>query len=305
MINIYFYFYNSYFYFIIINNKSRFWSTAMYSLKKLKELEQQGKAKLLANPQKKRVYINVEENISEKVKRTGTDIVHRTKRNGKVIETKLCSLENTSFDEIKKKIAEIKHKKTIFDQSPTMEEILKGFLKFYSDNRSKARYQNMKSLVRNHLKPFYKCRANQLTSVYVLDEIKKLNVSEYTRYCVLTALRLSLDYAVANYSGLTINPLNVLKNNSMIEVKKPASKGFKYVHHDLLKSVFLSKLDLIETRYILFLLFLAMTALRIGSALELRYSYIDKDGMRIIYPSDKMKARRTFELPIMQNPRLN
>lgn len=270
----------------------------MLSQKKLLEISKKGKAILADNPNKKRVYISFGENLYEKIKRTGTDIVLRIKRNGRVKEIKLCSLENTSFDEIKKKIAEIKHKESIFEESPTIEEILKGFQEFYLQNRSNKRYQTMKSLIKNHLKPFYKYRANEISAVNVLNEIKKLNVSEYTKYSILTGLRLSLDYAVANYSCLTINPLNVLKNNSMIDVKKPASKGFKYVHPDLLKSVFLCKLDFIEPRYFLFLLFLAMTALRIGSALELRYSYIDKDGMRIIYPLDKMKARRTFELPI-------
>lgn len=84
----------------------------------------------------------------------------------------------------------------------------------------------------------------------------------------------------------------------MISIKKPKAIGFKYVEPKTFVSIYLKKLNSVSDVHAVFLLFLAMTGLRIGSALETRYTYIKPKDMKIIYPADKMKMRREFELPI-------
>ncbi|WP_281071216.1 tyrosine-type recombinase/integrase [Succinivibrio dextrinosolvens] len=270
----------------------------MKTKKQMDKLISEAKTEFEQNPQTMRVYRNIDANLFLKIKRTSIDVLFRKKIKGRIIEITLGNYLNLSIEDIKEKYAEIQLSQKAVNVYPYIKDIKDQFLGFIKQNRSHKRFETYKSLLDNQLNIFYNYRVNEINAPMALELIKKINGSDYTKYSALCALRIILDYVVANYSCLQFNPLNVLKSNPMIDIKKPKPIGYKYISHEELGEVFLRKLDSIETKHALFLLFLAMTALRIGSALELRYSYINKNDMKIIFPADKMKMRREFELPI-------
>lgn len=270
----------------------------MKTKKQMDKLISEAQTILEQKLQTKRVYRAIDENLFLKVKKSGIDVIYRKKHKGRISETTLGNYLKLSIEDIKEKYAVIQLSTKEDNDYPYIKDIKDHFLEFIEQNRSHKRFETYKSLLDNQLKIFYNYRVNEINAPMALELIKKINGSDYTKYATLCALRIILDYVVANYSCLQFNPLNVLKSNPMIDIKKPKPIGYKYISHEELGDVFLKKLDSIETKHVLFLLFLTMTALRIGSALELRYSYIKKNDMKIIFPADKMKMRRAFELPI-------
>ena len=232
----------------------------MKTKKQMDKLISDAKTVFEQNPQTMRVYRNIDENLFLKIKRTSIDVLFRKKIKGRIIELSLGNYLNLSIEDIKEKYAEIQLSQKADNVYPYIKDIKDQFLGFIKQNRSHKRFETYKSLLDNQLNIFYNYRVNEINAPMALELIKKINGSDYTKYAALCALRIILDYVVANYSCLQFNPLNVLKSNPMIDIKKPKPIGYKYISHEELGEVFLRKLDSIETKHALFLLFLAMTA---------------------------------------------
>lgn len=184
----------------------------MYSQKKINEIVKQGRAELTANPSKKRIYKTIgEKKFTLKIGKEKVSVVQRTKHNGKIFENVLCTLEDTSYEDIKKKIAEETIREAVLAKFPCLGQIFRDLLEHYKNNRSNTRYQTIKSIVNKHLTPFYDIPIDKVNVPMIVKIIESLDVSAYCKYNILCVVRLSMDYAVIHYPGLEVNPLNALK----------------------------------------------------------------------------------------------
>ena len=93
---------------------------------------------------------------------------------------------------------------------------------------------------------------------------------------------------------------NMLNSQGLIaqRYRKPKVKGYAWVEAELLNDKFFSKLTNEPYIHKVFYTFVAMTSLRVGSASELRWSWIDFDNKVIHIPAEYMKMNREFDVPL-------
>ena len=130
-----------------------------------------------------------------------------------------------------------------------------------------------------------------------MDDIK---CAQYAKFHAIQILNQCLNCAVSE--GLLLNNLcaSMLKEGSIWLNKygRPKIEGFAYVEPYKLKAEFYEKVESLREKYKFFLLLLSFTMLRNGALAQSKWEWVDFDARKIHVPTENMKMRRAFDVPI-------
>lgn len=261
--------------------------------KKIKEIRSQ--------TSQKKVLMSLGKRFACEVTNTRISFFWRTSQNGVIRKVFLGTYETGENDISFKQAFELfkKYDAKVTDYKVRVQIgiVLDIYLDFVRKNRSNGRFMNIKTSVKylQGLCPLY---IDELDIPQVLNFLNTNIENENNRYTCLQTLRLAIDYAMLCYSCIKYNPLKGLQKNPLNSIRRPKYGGYKSLDPSRIKEVLYDKLDSIEMRYALFFLFLSMTALRLSSGLNLRWSYVDFEKKVINIPKEDMKMKVAFDLPI-------
>ena len=222
----------------------------------------------------------------------------RYRVNGKLTRKKIGEYPDISINEARILALEcydyFKHA-----QLPTFKEAKELFIKKKQQENHPCKYiTNIRNLL-SHMSMLDSFRIDEITPKVVIEKFSEdTSMTPTIKFKSVQILKQILNYCVLIYDGYSHNKILSLVNSPENPFKTPHSKGLPYCSPSKLQQVFFQKLKVLEIPKRALILFIALTALRITSATQVRWSWIDFAEKKIIIPAEFMKMRVEHVVPI-------